>query len=297
MSEKNENLVDKRATGLLIIEVRNSNPNGDPDRESDPRQRLDGRGEISPVSFKRKVRDLVERKTGTVWESISKQFSPELDPNKFMISESRETKLADIRNLNEEQFTEKFWDGRIFGNTELEKGRNIPVKTGVVQFGLGVSVSPIEVRRMTTTNPPVEGDKKGGMAPLAYRIVQHGVYCMPFFVNSTAARKTRCTIDDIKVLLKIIPYAYPHTASYIRSCVEIRHAWYMEHKSALGSCSDFALIDALTPKRKGDTDEQRKETTEKPSTSWDDYNVPKELSPELRNKLDEQNGFKDLVNE
>ena len=28
----------KRATGLLIIEVVNSNPNGDPDRESDPRQ-------------------------------------------------------------------------------------------------------------------------------------------------------------------------------------------------------------------------------------------------------------------
>ena len=40
----------KRYTGLLIIEVINSNPNGDPDRESDPRQRPDGRGEISPVS-------------------------------------------------------------------------------------------------------------------------------------------------------------------------------------------------------------------------------------------------------
>lgn len=286
MSEK---LVDKRATGLLIIEVRNSNPNGDPDRESDPRQRQDGRGEISPVSFKRKVRDLVERKTGAVWESISKQFSPALDPDKFMISESRETKLADIRNLNEEQFTNKFWDGRIFGNTELEKGRNIPVKTGVVQFGLGVSVSPVDIRRMTTTNPPVEGDKKVGMAPLAYRIVQHGVYCMPFFVNPTAASKTQCTQDDLKVLLKIIPFAYPHTASYIRSCVEIRHAWYMEHKSALGSCSDFTLIDALTPMRKKDQD------SSKPSSSWDDdYDVPKQLPKELREKLSD---FRDLMNE
>jgi CRISPR-associated protein Csd2 len=288
MSDKNENLVDKRTTGLLVIEVRNSNPNGDPDRESDPRQRQDGRGEISPVSFKRKVRDLVERKTGAVWESISKQFSPALDPDKFMISESRETKLADIRNLNEEQFTEKFWDGRIFGNTELEKGRNIPVKTGVAQFGLGVSVSPVEIRRMTTTNPPVEGDKKVGMAPLAYRIVQHGVYHMPFFVNPTAASKTQCTQDDLKVLLKIIPFAYAHTASYIRSCVEIRHAWFMEHKSALGSCSDFALLDAMIPKRKNEQD------AEKPSSSWDDYDVPHELPKELREKL---NDFRDLMNE
>src|SRR5438034_10860068 len=60
-----------RATGLLVIEVRNSNPNGDPDRESDPRQRShDERGLISPVSFKRKLRDLVADREGPVWNSL-----------------------------------------------------------------------------------------------------------------------------------------------------------------------------------------------------------------------------------
>jgi len=44
-----ESAAINRGTGLLIIEVINSNANGDPDRESDPRQRHDGRGEISPV--------------------------------------------------------------------------------------------------------------------------------------------------------------------------------------------------------------------------------------------------------
>ena len=39
----------RRATGLLVIEVVNSNPNGDPDREADPRQRPNGLGEISPL--------------------------------------------------------------------------------------------------------------------------------------------------------------------------------------------------------------------------------------------------------
>ena len=67
-----------RATGLLVIEVINSNPNGDPDRESDPRQRPDGKGEISPVSFKRKVRDLIENQEGDVWKEISKAMK--LDP-------------------------------------------------------------------------------------------------------------------------------------------------------------------------------------------------------------------------
>src|SRR6266849_6332105 len=76
-----------RATGLLIIEVINSNPNGDPDRESDPRQRPDGKGEISPVSFKRKVRDLIENQEGDVWKETSKAMS--LDPKRFVILESR----------------------------------------------------------------------------------------------------------------------------------------------------------------------------------------------------------------
>ncbi len=49
-----------RGTGLLIIDVVNSNPNGDPDGMSEPRTfEGDGRGLISPVSLKRKLRDLM----------------------------------------------------------------------------------------------------------------------------------------------------------------------------------------------------------------------------------------------
>ena len=59
-----------RATGLLILEVVNSNPNGDPDRENDPRQRPNGLGEISPVSVKRKIRDLIEDHDGVFFQSL-----------------------------------------------------------------------------------------------------------------------------------------------------------------------------------------------------------------------------------
>ena len=78
-----------RATGLLVIEVINSNPNGDPDRESDPRWRPDERGEISPVSVKRKIRDLVDDKEGFVWQQVSSAASPALDASEFAILESR----------------------------------------------------------------------------------------------------------------------------------------------------------------------------------------------------------------
>jgi Cas7 group CRISPR-associated protein Csh2 len=276
-SEQSE--VVKRATGLLVIEVRNSNPNGNPDRESDPRQRYDDRGEISPVSFKRKVRDLVEDKEGPVWSEVSGQFDPPLDPKNFAILESRGRVRKTIEEeIKSGEFKAKYWDGRVFGNTFLEEGASDSVKTGVVQFGLGVSIAPVEIERMTNTNKAgVQEGKDRGMAPLGYRIVQHGVYYMPFFVNPSAAAKTGCSDRDIQLLLRLIPHAYTHTASYVRPFVGIRHAWYMEHKTVLGSCSDFTLIDTLTPKKKNDP--------EKPSKSWDDYVIPPALPEELLAKL------------
>jgi CRISPR-associated protein Csd2 len=81
-----------RATGLLVIEVRNSNPNGDPDRESDPRTRAhDGKGIISDVSFKRKLRELVLNKSGPVWTEL-KSIMTIQDNNKFGIHVDQTTR-------------------------------------------------------------------------------------------------------------------------------------------------------------------------------------------------------------
>jgi CRISPR-associated protein Csd2 len=283
-----------RGTGLLIIEARDSNPNGDPDRESDPRQRPDKRGEISPVSFKRKVRDLIQSdlesdQRGPVWDSIAKALK--LKAAEFCILESRGRKRAEIvKEVADKKFVPKYWDARVFGCTFLEEKAS-HIRTGVVQFGMGMSVSPILIKRYTNTNKPgVEGDTDRGMAPLAYRVVEHGVYVMPFCVNATAAGKSGCAPQDLEVLFKAIPYSYPHNPSAMRPFVEIRHAWYMEHKSPLGSCSDFALIDAMKPSRKKEFD------PEKPSKSWDEYKIPKaeEIPAELKNRI---KPIRDLMDE
>ena len=280
-----------RATGLLVIEVVNSNPNGDPDRESDPRQRPNGFGEISPVSFKRKLRDLIEDTDGPVFNSVCEKLK--LDKNNFKILESRGRIREEIRKemgedikrfdpikFKESKFVKKYWDGRLFGNTFLEeKGDKGYIKTGVAQFAMGISVAPVLIQRHTNTNKAgVEGDKKQGMAPLAYRVVEHGVYCMPFYINPSHAHKSGCTKKDIEVLKEMIPYAYDHTRSAIRPDVRIRYAWYMEHSNSIGSCADYLLIEALTPKRKGDDPLT-------PSVSWSDYDVPCDLSGELRKKV------------
>jgi CRISPR-associated protein Csd2 len=279
MNNGNGEGVLHRATGLLLLEVVNSNPNGDPDNESDPRTRIGNFGEISPVSFKRKLRDMVEDKDGPVWRTVAAIFDPPLADDRFDILEKRGRDREKIREeIKAGSFTARYWDARLFGNTFLEEGASTSIKTGVVQFGMGISAAPVEIQRLTLTNKSgVQEGKDRGMAPLGYRVVQHGVYTMPFFVNPSAAQKSGCTKRDVELMLRLIPLAYSNTASFVRPDVRVRHAWYIEHKTALGSCPDFLLIDALTPRKK--------DAPEEPSNSWADYEVPSGLPPELEQRV------------
>jgi len=281
MNDKDYN----RGCGLLIIEVRNSNPNGDPDQEGVPRRRNDGHGEISPVSFKRKLRDLVEDKQGVVWQELSADLK--IEDKRFHILESRERNWQDVlADIKSEEFTGKYWDGRVFGNTFLESTKEAPsrdqpgpaadepnpaqpsevkakltpeekklirgiIKTGAVKFGMGITITPVpedSVRRLTQTKKAgAQEGRDRGMAPLSYNVITYAVYAMPFFVNPSTGRRSGCLKEDIELMLRLIPLAYPHTASAIRPDVNVRVAHYIEHKSALGSFQDCAMIDELMP--------------------------------------------------
>lgn len=291
----------KRVTGLLVIEVVNSNPNGNPDQESDPRVRDNGQGEISPVSFKRKLRDLVELTEGPVYQTVTKDLPDVPEGYQFGILESRDRDIASVHNEQkngqptkgkkdkiefdqsmflQSPFVKKYWDARLFGNTFLEKDMAKGfIKTGIVQFGMGLSIASVGIQRHTNTKKaPLDDDKGSGMAPLAYRVVEHGVYVMPFFINPSLAHKSGCKPCDVELLKRLIPYAYEHTRSAIRPDVRIRHAWWIEHKDVLGSVPDYMLIDALTPKRKGSDPLA-------PSATWSDYDVPSSLPDVIKDKV------------
>ncbi len=286
-NNKNNGAPFNRGTGLLIIEVRHSNPNGDPDAESDPRTiDVDGLGLISPVSFKRKLRDLVADKGGVAWQLAKEVLS--LDDSHFEILEQRGRHRDSIFEMNAETFKNTFWDARLFGNTFLEdiKGKDFKpgekdhfISTGVVQFGPGISVAPIEIERLTTTNKSgVQKDKDRGMAPLGWRVVRHALYAMPFFINPMMAGKSGCEMADLDLMKFLIPHAYRNSASAIRPFVEIRNAWYAEHSTPLGSCPDSLILDTLAPKKiMGAASE--------PSKSIIEYEIPCELPEEIKNRL------------
>ena len=266
-----------RHVGLMVLDVTMSNPNGDPDMESEPRTReLDGLGMISPVSFKRKARDLISS-SSVVFEEAKRQLKLSAETgNEFNILEERGRDRSAIKDMSAEDFKKHYWDARLFGNTFLESltdsdkksGKNFDhfINTGALQVGVGLSIAPVEVVRMTNTNKSgVQEGKDRGMAPLAFRIVQHGVYCIPFYVNPSIAKKTGATQEDLDLFKFMLPYLYQHTASAIRPQISVLHAWVAEHKNTLGSCPEHFLINALTPKLKEGIQH---------SSSLSDYIVP-----------------------
>lgn len=257
-----------RCVGLAVIEVINSNPNGDPDMESDPRTMdHNGHGLISPVSYKRKFRDLVEDQDGLVFREASQKLNlnNSQGERKYEILESRGRDRNVIKAMNKDKFQNTYWDARIFGNTFLESLKDNElndyekkrkkeggyahfIRTGTIQVGVGMSVAPVEIERLTMTNKAgVQEDKDRGMAPMGFRVVRHGIYTIPFFVNPAIALKTGADEKDLELFKFLAPLVYPCTTSAIRPQINTLHVWFAKHKSALGSCPDHLLIEALTP--------------------------------------------------
>lgn len=289
----------KRAVGLLIITVKDSNPNGNPDEEGDPRQRPDDRlGEISPPSFKRKLREIVDNKSGEVWRKFAQKHS--LAEADYGILETRGRDRKAIEKLLQSddekkhfpKFHKQYWDARVFGNTFLEDSEvegssrqdtykrklkmKASIKGGVVHFGVGLSVLPIEIHRETLSNKAaVQEGRTAGLAPQAFRYVRgFAVYTMPFFINPNPAAKTCCAKKDIDLLLDLISHAYPANPSLIRQQVEVRIAHYVEHAGdTLGSFSDFVLLQYLKP-QPIPKNEQKSEA-EEPDDLKRLYRVPK----------------------
>jgi len=290
-----------RGTGLLIIEVTGSNPNGDPDLDGAPRTiGADQKGLISPVSVKRKLRDLVADSDGLAMQAARDALSLSSNARDYGILESRGRRRDEIAAMGRDQFVDAYWDARLFGNTFLEKlqetpekkrGKNEPapdrshfISTGTVQIGPGVSIAPIEIERGTLTNKAgVEGDKDRGMAPLAWQFVPHAIYAMPFFVNPMMAGKSGCTKADVDLMQFLLPYAYSATASVARPDVGVLHAWYATHRSPLGSCPDWKILDALRPTKRSDPNNS--------SASRAEYDIPNMLPEEIAGRVD---AFEDL---
>jgi CRISPR-associated protein Csd2 len=283
--------VQKRYDFVMLFDVKDGNPNGDPDAGNLPRVDAEtGHGLITDVCLKRKVRNYVGLKmdeqppygifikekavlNNTIEQAyISLNINlnePPTDPgdgkkrNKAGQGQGKEVDRA-------KQFMcQNFFDIRTFGAV-LSTGANAGQVRGPVQLTFARSVDPIVSLEHSITRMAVateaEAEKQGGDNRTMGRkfTVPYGLYRAHGFVSAPLANQTGFSEKDLELLWEALENMFEHDRSAARGLMGTRKLIIFEHSSKMGDVSVQKLFDAITVKR---IDEG------KPARDFSDYSV------------------------
>jgi CRISPR-associated protein Csd2 len=251
---------------VLIFDVTNGNPNGDPDAGNLPRVDPEtGLGIVTDVALKRKARNYVDAlKGGEERFKIYVQQGAILNNQHARAytalgKDSRKANQADI-GAAKKWMCENFFDIRTFGavmSTEVNAGQ----VRGPVQLTFARSVDPIlgldaAITRVALTKPDPKQDasdetaRSGTMGRKAY--IPYGLYVVHGFYVPTFARDTGFNDEDLDVLWQALVNMWDLDRSASRGLTACRGLYVFSHSSPLGNAPAHKLFDRVRLERKAD---------------------------------------------
>lgn len=268
-------VVDKRYEFVLLFEVENGNPNGDPDAGNMPRIDPEtSHGIVTDVCLKRKVRNYVEvAQKGKPGYDIYVREKAVLNNtnleayNHFSIKP--EAKKLPKEREEAEKLTrymcDRFFDIRAFGAV-MTMEVNCGQVRGPVQFGFAKSINPIVPQEVTITRMAVSNEKDTEKERTIGRkyIVPYALYKMEGYISSALAEKTGFNEDDLTLLWDALLNMFEHDHSAARGKMSSRKLIIFEHDSVLGNAPSHKLFEMISIERKD---------TSSPPRSFDDYIV------------------------
>lgn len=268
--------IDNRYEFVLLFDVENGNPNGDPDAGNMPRIDPEtGHGLVTDVCLKRKIRNHVAlAKNGATGfriyiqeKSVLNTTHQEAYAEFKLTSESKKLpkKVEDAANLTGWMCT-NFFDIRTFGavmTTEVNCGQ----VRGPVQLAFAKSVDPImpqeiSITRMAVTN---EKDLEKERTMGRKHIVPYGLYVAQGFVSAPLAEKTGFTGEDLNLLWDALVNMFEHDRSAARGLMSSRKLIVFKHDNKLGNAPAHKLFELVQVKRA--------EGSAGPARSFADYSV------------------------
>jgi len=275
-------VLDHKIDFAAIISVTKANPNGDPLNGNRPRQNYDGKGEMSDVCLKRKIRNRLQD-TG---ESIFVQSQDRSDDGFASLrdrADSNETlkkALTDKKSkISSDEFASiacsEWTDVRSFGQVFAFKGSELSVGVrGPVSIQTAVSVDPVDVTSMQITKSvnSTTSDTKGSDTMGMKHFVEFGVYVLKGSINTQLAEKTGFTNEDAEKIKMALQTLFANDVSSARpdGSMEVNKVYWWNHNSKLGQYSSAKVHRLLSLEKK----------TEHPF-SFDDYNVTLETLDNL----------------
>lgn len=275
--------IKNRYEFVILFDVENGNPNGDPDAGNMPRIDPEtGYGLVTDVCLKRKIRNYVETvredsagyriyvKDGVPLNRSDREACDWLGVNADKLKEEKkrdamlDEKLRDFMCAN-------FFDIRCFGavmTTFVKGALNCGQVRGPVQLGFSRSIDPILPQEVTITRTAItteaDAEKKDTEMGRKY-IVPYGLYRCEGYISANLARKTTGFSDeDLGLFWEAVLNMFEHDHSAARGKMAVRELIVFRHESELGNAPAHKLFELVHVEKKPDVAVPR---------SYSDYTV------------------------
>lgn len=281
-------VIKNRYEFVILFDVENGNPNGDPDAGNMPRVDPEtGYGLVTDVCLKRKIRNYVETvrenekgyriyiKDGVPLNRSDLEAYADLGVDEKTIKDAKK-KDSTLDERVRDFMCQNFYDIRTFGavmTTFVKAALNCGQVRGPVQLGFARSVEPVVPQEVTITRVAItteaDAEKKGTEMGRKH-IIPYGLYRAEGYVSANLARKaTGFSEEDLALLWEAIINMFEHDHSASRGKMAVRELIVFKHASELGNAPSYKLFDTVTVARKqnGTQDEHI------PARCYADYEV------------------------
>ncbi len=260
---------------VLLFDVKNGNPNGDPDGGNMPRIDPEtGHGITTDVCLKRKVRNYVDlvkdnEKEYNIYVKEKAILTERRQPAYEAVADEKDksTKISNARAW----MCKNFFDVRTFGAVMSVKENNCGQVRGPVQFAFAQSIDPIVPLEASITRMAVEtrkeADSQGGdnrtMGRKTY--IPYGLYEVHGFISAPLAKQTGFSEVDLELFWNALLNMFDHDRSAARGEMATQKLVVFKHAGELGNAPANKLFDLVLV--------ERTENADSPPRSFADYKV------------------------
>ncbi|WP_320986800.1 type I-C CRISPR-associated protein Cas7/Csd2 [Hungatella effluvii] len=270
-------VIKNRYEFVILFDVENGNPNGDPDAGNLPRiDPESGYGIVTDVCIKRKIRNYVEtvKEDSEGYKIYIKEEVPlnRSDSTAYDYLGTDDKGIKDLKKKDPEVdrkirdfMCRNFFDIRTFGavmTTFVKAALNCGQVRGPVQLGFSRSIDPIVSQEVTITRVAIttEKDAESKSTEMGRKnIVPYALYRTEGYISANLARKvTGFTQEDLELLWEAIINMFEIDHSAARGKMAVRELIVFKHSKELGDCPAYKLFDAVEVRKHDDVDYPRK---------------------------------------
>lgn len=283
-------MLENRYDFVMLFDVENGNPNGDPDAGNTPRVDVEtGHGIISDVCLKRKIRNYVQLvKEDVPGYNILIKSDKALN-TKFTeayaaegLPTGQKGKKADDVQKAREYMCRNYYDVRAFGAVMSTGDDPCGIVRGPVQINFAKSISPVNIQDITITRQArttVDREITGTTEIGRKSIIPYGLYRAEGYVSAALANKTGLSEEDLTLLWQAVFNMFENDHSAARGKMCMRQIYIFKHDNILGSCPSHVLFDKIKIRLKDGVETPRAFSDYE--ISFDEAALPKEVTVQL----------------